>query len=973
MKKGFLLFITLLLTYTGFSQKATLKGHVTDKVSGDDVIGVQVYTEGRKYIAIGDFEGNYILKLDAGKHKVFFRMTGYEIDSVEVEVSAGQTLTHDVILREPSDIQNIMKDFEVKAKRDNESVSATLDEEKKSDLPQEVIGNDEMKDLNKSNAAQAVSATPGATVEGGKYVYVRGLSDRYSLTTLNGAFIPGLDPNRNSVQLDLFPVNMIEKINVIKSFSPNLPGSFTGGLVDIVTRDYPGGLEWSINTKIGYNTQASLNPDFLDMENGSLDFLGFNNGFRGVPPRALAYGFNNFPSRNKTAEREDLNNLGKSFNRDFSPSRNMSFLNVSKTFTIGNEIELDSNKSYPRLGFNFGTSYNKSYNYYSGGSQGRYQLVGDYYEDEGLNPELVLSDERGTENVIWAALGNATLKVNERNEVGIMLSRFQNGIESTRYLQGNNYADASDLIFQTRSLYYQQRELNNAQLKGQHSFGEKDSTNLIYQEKLKVKWIGSYTLSRQLTPSLKFFTNDFTANDGDTTWAIQTALYDNPAEFYREMTESNTFGKVDFEIPGIVGDSMKVKYSFGALGTYKNRIFTERRYDFEAQSGLVNDQTEFAGSVDEYMLDEKFDAGNPDGYLFVVNASEKRNNYTATEIQTALYGMADIQFSDRAKVIGGARVEYADITASSLDTAQGSGVLTNVDVLPAVNFTFDLKQDTTKLRLAYTRTLARPSFRELAPFSSFDFVGGNVTVGNDTLKRTLIDNLDLRYEIYPRRGENLTFGVFFKNFINPIERAFNTEADREITWRNVEKGMVYGAEFEARKNLDFLSGDSSNNTFFISFNASYIFSQVNVPEKELIVIRAQDSLAPDTRPMFGQSPYIINASFGWRNKVEGWSGNVNFQVSGPRLAVVTKGGTPNVFEQPRPNLGFNLSKEFGYYKNMKLKFSALNLLNPEYLQTYSFKGKEYKFNSYKMGQVFTLGFTYNFNKEKREEIDSLEK
>jgi TonB-dependent receptor len=974
MKKGFFLFITVILSFSSFAQMATIKGQVIDKETKEGVLGVLVYNKDRKHSTAGDFDGNYNLKVSPGTHTIYFRMTGYEIDSVTMLFEAGKEYTHNTSLVEPSDLIGLQKELEIIGHRNNKSINSSLEDEKNAKVVGEVAGLEELKEKNVSNAATAVATTPGATVEGGKYVYVRGLSDRYSLTTLNGAFIPGLDPNRNSVQLDLFPVNMIEKITVVKSFAPNLPGSFTGGLVDITTRENPGGLEWSVNTKIGFNPQANLNPDFLDMENEGLDFLGFNSGDRGVPARARAYNYRDFPSRNKTNGRERLNNLGKEFNRDFSPTRKLSLFNFSKTFTIGNEIKLDSTSRYPTLGFNIGTSYSKSYQYYNNGSQGRYQLIGNYYEDNGLNPELVLNDERGTENVIWAALGNATLNLSKYSKIGIMASRFQNGVESTRYLEGNNYADANDLIFQTRSIFYQQRQLNNVQLHGDHTFGDKDSTGNNFIEKLNVSWIGSFTMSRQITPTLKFFTNDYTAEDGDTTWAIQAALYDNPAEFYRDMTESNTFGKVDFNLPSKWGDSTIVNYSFGFLGTYKNRSFIERRYDFEAQSGLVSDQTQFTGSVDEYMSDEKFDAGNVDGYIYVANASEKRNNYWATELQTAAYGMIEIEASERFRVITGTRAEYTDITAQSIDPAGEPGMLNNLDILPALNMTYDLKKDTTKIRFAYTRTLARPSFRELAPFSSFDFVGGNVTVGNDTLKRTLIDNLDLRYEFYPKRGENLTFGIFFKNFTNPIERAFNTEADREITWRNVESGLVYGAEIETRKKLGFLSKDSlNNNRFHVTFNASYIFSQVNVPDKELVVIRSQDSLASATRPMYGQSPYIVNASFGWKNDTTGWAANINFQVSGPRLAVVTKGGTPNVFEQPRPNLGFNLTKKFGWADHMQVKFSALNLLNPEYLQTYTFNGQQYKFNSFRRGQAFTLGFTYNFNQEKREEIASLAK
>ena len=155
--------------------------------------------------------------------------------------------------------------------------------EKKAPTVMNVLGAEQIAKGSDGDAASALKRLPGASVEGGKYVYVRGLSDRYSKTTLNGAEIPGLDPNRNSVQVDLFPTNLIENMSVVKSFSPDLPGSFTGGLVNIATKDYPSHFTLQYGVSLGYNRNSNLRKDFLSANKGKTDWMGFDDGTRAIP------------------------------------------------------------------------------------------------------------------------------------------------------------------------------------------------------------------------------------------------------------------------------------------------------------------------------------------------------------------------------------------------------------------------------------------------------------------------------------------------------------------------------------------------------------------------------------------------------------------------------------------------------------------------------------------------------------------
>ncbi len=965
--------LTLLLSsIISFSQTGTIRGVVLDSEDNEPLMGVRVFNKDKSAQVGSDFDGSYTLKLKSGEQYIYCTYVGYQDDSIKINLQPGAIISVNFKLRDKSLVSGIT----ITGKAQTGGAVATIKDEINQGGTTTGMSRDDMKNQDVSNAANAASKASGVSVQGGKYVFVRGLSDRYSKTTVNGAEVPGLDPNRNSVQMDLFPANLIDKLTIYKSFTPDLPASFTGGLVDITTRDFPESFIVGASVKFGFNTQSAFNADFLGQETrGFGDNLGFDLLGRGIPTDVQRYGTTRLNNL-YLDDNAKLDELGKSFSREFDPIKRRSLFNQSYTFSIGNQIDpSDSTKSYPKIGYIAGISYRKNYNHYDGGVQGRYSLVGDVETNNTLNPELDLEDTKSNEDALWGALGNVSVKLNPYNSVGIMTARFQNGVTSTRYLEGNNYNDAADQIFQTRTLMYQQRALTTAQLKGSHVLGKKDTANpKNNKDNVMFSWIASYTVSEQETPELKFFTNDYSIRDnGDTLYDIQPQLYSDPSQYYRYMNESNLDIKINFEKPiqtyrDSSGKGLKGKIKWGASYVDKYRVFSEKRYDFVLQSG--ND-LEYNGSVSDFMADEHFRAGDfVNGFIYLQDATEKRNSYIGSERTISGYAMADLYASQKLRIVAGARVEADTIFSLSKSPAlrDSTGGYNQIDILPSFNGTYEIKKDTIQLRFAYTRTLARPTFRELAPFSSFDFVGGNVFVGNRNLQRTLIDNLDARLEFYPSPIQKFTVGAFMKNFTNPIERAFNPEAaNAELTWRNVDEAIAYGAEIDFRLGLDSLIRTNKHTHMTVGGNFTYVFSEVQIPEKEMVVIQAQDPNAETTRQMFGQSPYIINGFFRYENDTLGIKANINFGVSGEKLSVVTVGATPNVYENARPNLGFNISKKLGEFDQFNIKFSALNLLNPEYKQTYTYKGTEYVFGSYTRGRTFNISLKYLFDKADQDE------
>ncbi|MBO6518358.1 MAG: TonB-dependent receptor, partial [Bacteroidia bacterium] len=314
---------------------------------------------------------------------------------------------------------------------------------------------------------------------------------------------------------------------------------------------------------------------------------------------------------------------------------------------------------------------------------------------------------------------------------------------------------------------------------------------------------------------------------------------------------------------------------------------------------------------------------------------------------------------------GGLRVETTDILVESLLETEQAGELNNIDLLPAINITYnfldfnDLDNPENRrignLRFGFSQTLARPTFRELAPFPSFFFTGDFVLIGNPELKRTLIQNFDVRYELFPGRGRNFSLSGFYKMFQNPIEQTQNPKAgNTEITYTNVGDATLYGAELEFVQGLDVVSPLLKN--FKWGLNASLIKSEVTVDSLEFAVRKEIDENVSATRPMYSQSPYIFNSFLNFDHDSSEFSANVSFNMFGKRLALVSQGDLPDVYEMPRPSLDVNLFKKFG--KRFQATASIKNILNPEVKLVHEYAGTEYIYSGNRRGVRWSLGVKY---------------
>jgi outer membrane receptor protein involved in Fe transport len=941
-------------------QTGRIAGKVVDAETGETIIGASVIIEGTSKGAATDIDGNYnIRNLEPGIYIVLIHSISYTRQRVTgIEVKAGEVYTLDVALTTETESLN---ELVVTAQAVLNNEAGLLSLRKRSISFSDAISAENISKSGAGTAAAAMRKVTGASVVSGKYVYVRGLGDRYTTSHLNGLELPSSNPDKKSFQLDLLPSNLIENIVTLKTFTPDKPGNFSGGLVDITTKSIPERLFFTVSLKQGYNTTTSLN-DLLLGEKGATDWLGYDNGMRGLPLVVAERQGTTFPGATQARFSEeaaaDLDLIARSFNSTFLPQERTVGLNQSYSIGFGNRHQIKDNIDF---GYSLNYSYGLDYSGYSNGRNGRFMLLGQFDDVQSLERNYDLNDQKGSQLVDWGFLGTAGLIVGSSTKINFNYLQTQSGENTGRYLNGYwQQLNSETREFRSRANQFTERDLSSYQLSGKHSF--KGLNNI------QLDWNTAIQSNGQNQPDFRVMASDAQfVMDNNTGMIVDTLLnndnsqHSRPARLFRELNENKLSGTVDLTIPFELPNQI-VKLKVGGLLESTERDFIERRYDIRQGNNFFMNQFD---SEEEFLSQVGILGYNPNNNQpiignYVVSATTDRSAYDATQDISALYAMIDFNLTRKLKLATGVRYEFTKMQSASRDTtlldSDRFGEINNKDLLPSAILIYSLTENV-NLRAAVSRTVALPTFRELAPYISFDFVGSLLFRGNPNLERTLITNYDLRWEYYPTPGELYTISGFYKTIENPIERVlrFDISVDAESI-QNVDNAEVFGVEFEARKRLGFL-GDFFE-PFQITANLTLVHSEVDIPEAELVEMRKTKS-DPDTkRALSGQSPYIVNVDLGYENPRIGLATNLSFNKFGDRLSNVTYGGAPNVFERSYSSLNFNLNKNLGRF--IELSFSANNLLDPNVTYSQIFKGDEYLYQQYKRGRTYSLGVKYNF-------------
>ncbi len=928
---------------------ARITGTLVDAETGEPLIGANVFLENTTIGAASDLEGRFtIAKIPSGNYTVVVSIIGYSTRKLaDVKIVAGETVTLNLALT-PEAVATA--DVIVTAALLTNTEASLLRQRQKSIAVSDAISAEAISRSASGSAADAMEQVTGASIVDGRYIYVRGLGDRYMNTQLNGTLLPSADPNRNTVAMDLFPAKFIENIVTTKTFTPDKPGNFTGGSVNITTKSFPERFSMSFSASSAFNTQTSLKSG-LTYPGGDLDWLGFDDGTRDIPdpltdPNVVIPNIGSaFTNREQALE---LDRLSKAFNPVMSVSSKDAPVDQSYAFSVGNQLSLLGKP----LGFFMSLSYNRSFSSYHDGLTAQYNLSGKVAEVNELTNLLELNDSKSSEEVLWGGLASLSFKPSASHSLQANFTYNRTGESQARYQVGSMPRDlAPGTFYETRVLKWVERDLRSLQFSGDHYF--KSLLNM------RVDWASSLTGSKQDEPDLRFFSNDFTPSvrqGRDTTfYAISVSNYSRPVRYYRNLEENIWDSYLNISIPFKQWSGLGSSFKFGGAYGLKDRTFRERRYEY-FQSSI-----RYSGDPESFFAPENVgivDSTSGRFYRFgnyIVDATQPSSNYDGEQDIYAAFAMIDMPLLRRLRLITGLRYETTRIEVASQDASKQAGQLSTNDILPATNLIFQLTENM-NLRAAYGRTLARPTFRELAPFASFDFIGDFIFVGNANLERTLIDNFDLRWEWFSRPGEIFAVSGFYKNFKNPIERAIVSN-NNNGQFQNVDNARVIGLEFELRKRLDQIHPILSN--FQIGGNFTLINSRVDIPQKELLPILALDPNASHQRPLQGQSPYVLNLDLGYDNNATGTAVSVFYNLFGRRLSEVSLGGTPNVFEQARSTLDVTLSQKI--WKGFALRASAKNLLDTSVRKSHAYKGQEFVVSEYKLGRTLSFGTSFSIN------------
>ena len=973
MKK--LIFISLIsfLSLSAFAQTA-IRGKLIDNETGEPMLFANVGIKGTTIGGISDFDGNFSIEspsLTTGSYDIQVSFVSYETKIIEgVKVTEGEVTWLGEVRMNPAGEQ--LKEVVVAAEAVKSSETAMLTMKKKSAVMLDGISSEEMKLIGDGSAGEAAKRVTGVTVEGGKYVYVRGLGDRYTKTTMNGVDIPGLDPDRNTLQMDLFPTNLIDNIMISKNFTAELPADFTGGLVNVDIKDLPEKKIFKVAAKVGYNPDMHLRNDYLNYEGGGTDFLGFDDGTRALPKGAESA---EIPTPISGASESEVNDFVNNFNKTLGADQANSFLDLDFGISYGDQIRLGQNKEErsekdPRLGYIFSVSYKSDFRFYDDVVYGEYQRAQDSKENELVVANLQ-SGELGEREFLVGLMGGLAYKTN-MSKIRFTVMRLQNGESRAGQFRIDNDPDSVGAVGQSGytaysdNLEYEQRSLTNALINGKHTLGETG---------WEIDWKVSPTYSTSADPDIR--KTAFTYTPIDTFFSAGAGGL--PSRIWRSLYEINAQSMVDvtkkYQLQG-----KKAKLKFGASYVYKFRDYEILQYDaqfFWRQNWPNPDPN--------VVLDPKnIYPNNPNGlYYQSGNNSPNPNAYQSNINLIALYVSNEWKIADRLNTILGVRMENftqrhtgRDIAWANGDTQNGNNldndiVLQSTDLFPTANFIYQLSENM-NLRFAFSQTIARPSFKELSFAQIIDPMTNRIFNGSlfqypdwdGNLTETRINNLDLRWEYFAKDDQMVSVSTFYKAFDRPIElvRIPEQQTSTEYQARNVGDGTVLGLEFELRKNLNFITEKLRNLKF--SGNVTLVRSQIDMSEKEYNSRKQYErdgETIENTRQMAGQAPFVINAGLIYHETATGIDAGIFYNVKGPTLYLVGVGLYPDVYTEPFHSLNLSLNKRFGEDRRTVVEFKIVNLLDDRFEQFFqSYEATPQLFTGYSPGRTFSIGVSHSF-------------
>ena len=854
--------------------RGRIVGRVVNASSGEAIPGAQVTVEGTAISAIADWTGRYALyEIPAGTYAVSVRMIGYQhktVRDVVVEPGAGRALDVTLIAAAIE-----VEAIEVTVEMERGSVAQALNEQRNATGIVSAVTAEQISKSPDSDAGQAVQRVSGVTVQDGRYVFVRGLGERYTTTSLNNARIPSPEPERKVVPLDLFPAGVLEGITTSKTFTPDQPGDFSGAQVNVRTREFDLGRVLSLSIS-GSGNDAELGAGLPRAPRVGREWLGFGGSARRLPAALAAAGDlsqtspSDFPAligslRNSWSALPSTGAPGRSFSGSLGGDdpvfgQRISYL-ASFSYSTAEEIRRDERRAL---------------------------AIAATTPGEAL-PQNTARGTSGSGTVLWGGILNLNTRIGHRSRIALNNTYTRSAENQATRLAGHNEEFDRDL--DVTRLTFTERSVASSQLNGQHlvaggqlldwtltasrvSRNEPDRSDLVYEAAID-------TVTGDVQP-LRW-------------WGAPRSA----SRTFSTLSESGLQAAANYQIDfGGTGSQSYVKV--GADYRHTQRDADTRLYDI---FNLDLSDAERAAPPEQVLAQLS---------RLYLQADANAGRYRATDGLAAGYLQVAVALSQSARLIGGARVEQSHLDVTTFrpnGTTAPAARLRNTDVLPSLALNLRLA-DNQNLRFSASQTLSRPEYRELSGVQYRDLVFGLNVQGNPGLRRALIQNFDARWEWYPSPAEVVSVAVFGKHFHDPIERIIvGTTGANTISFVNAAGASNYGVELEARKQLGEV-------TLFA--NSTLMRSRIR-PGNDSIA-----SLSSKNRPMVGQAEYVVNAGLSY-NGHSGFGATLLYNVVGPRI---TEAGTiplPDAYERERHVVDLALRAPLPSHASFKI--DAKNLLD----------------------------------------------
>ncbi|MEZ5402262.1 MAG: TonB-dependent receptor [Bryobacteraceae bacterium] len=907
-------FAIALAFFVGFAaaqESGTVTGTVFDAQTSRAIPGVRIGVDGQfSDQQVTDTDGRFAIKLSPGTYKLTYQAENYlDSETTDVVVTAGEAADASTVMAAKGSVTTV--EVTEKITPAVASAEAMLTERKLSAVVSDGMSKEEIRNTTASSAAGALEKVTGVSIVESGYVYVRGLGERYSATMLNSAMIPTTEPEKRVVPLDLFPSGLIDSIKVLKTYTPDLPAEFSGGLVQMQTVEFPAEKMLSVNGSFGYNSRTT-GDRFASYPGGSRDFFGFDDGTRGIP--------SSIPSDKRLFQGaftpQQFQQFGQAFSNNWEPVYRDSMRPQQSYSVVGGA-------TYGRLGVVGAISFSNKPQFQS--------EIQKYLRQQGTRP-LVFSDYNDfrtyTETARLGGVLNVAYKLAPAHKLVWRNTITRDTDKEAREFTGRD--GGTDSVLFSQRLRFIERGLLSTSLEGEHALA--NLGNSLF------KWQMTYSRSTRDEPDLREVFRGQNANDQ----FVFAALGSSGLRFFNDLTDRIYEPQAEFSRPFFKGKVSGI-WKFGFRGTFRDRDFQARRFRFIPQR---------LSTIDTSLpSNQLFGPSNirPDGFQ-IVEFTRATDRYDASMDIYAGYGMVDLAFGNKWRLVGGVRIEDADIKVTTLDPLVPSGQpqvanLANRDPAPGVNLIYALTPRQ-NLRLSYSHTVSRPDFRELSPFDFNNVLGGFVAQGNPNLLRATVHNVDARWEWFLGGNQVLAASWFYKDFSDPIEVNILFSNDLRQSYINAAGARNSGFELEARKSLGFLNPGLAQ--FSVLGNFTFVDSKVRIRESDA---KALTSLE---RPLMGQSRFVYNATLEWNRPK--WRSNARFYANSVsrRITEVGTFGLPDIYQERNVFLDFVYQLSLTENGKWSLRFNAENLGDNDYRWTQG----DFLVRNYRLGRTFSVGLNY---------------